>query len=89
MSTDNTVYKLIIPIEMGSDTVVEELNFHKPNLGELTKVRATDPHTRGLEMLVACTDQSRIVLQKLEYDDVTVLLENFLPDFLGIEVEEG
>jgi hypothetical protein len=80
----NSTYTLIVPIEMGTNNIIEVINLHKPTLGELTKVRSTDPYTRGLEMLVACADQPKIVLQKLSYDDTSELMENVLPDFLGM-----
>jgi len=81
-------YKLIVPIEMGQDNVIEKLVLHKPNMGELTKVRAKDENMRALEMLVACSDQPKIVLQKIEYDDVQMLMGEVLPDFLGFAEDE-
>ena len=80
-------YKLIVPIEMGQDNVVEELILHKPNLDELTKVRSKDDNMRALEMLVACSDQPKIALKKLHYDDVQMLMGEVLPDFLGFNEE--
>ena len=85
--TENT-YKLIIPIEMGVDNVVEQLVFHKPTLGELTKVRSSDTYQRAMEMIVCCCDQPAIVIKRLSYEDTNELTENFLPDFLGIQDAE-
>ena len=83
MNKENT-YKLIVPIEIGTDNVIEELHFSKPNLGQLTKVKSMDSYQRSLEMIVACCDQPTIVIKRLEYDDAIAIIEEFLPDFLGI-----
>lgn len=76
-------YTLIIPIEMGKD-VIESLTFHKPTLGELTKVTAKEEFARALEMLVACTDQNKISLQRLSWDDTQAVM-GILADFLGVQ----
>jgi hypothetical protein len=81
------VHQLVVPIELGPDNTIESITLHKPTLGELTKVRSTDNFQRGMEMLIACSDQPKIVLQRLSYDDTIALME-VLPDFLGI-AEEG
>jgi hypothetical protein len=73
---------------MGADNVIEVLNFKKPSLGELTKVRSTDNYQRALEMIVACCDQPTIVVKRLSYEDTHALMEEFLPDFLGIEEQD-
>ena len=80
-------YKLIVPIEMGTDEVVEKIVLHKPTLGELTKVRSRDENMKALEMLVACSDQPKIVLQKIAYEDVQELMGEVLPSFLGFDEE--
>ena len=85
---NDNIYKLIVPIEMGQDNIVEEVKLHKPTLGELTKVRARDDYTKGLEMLVACSDQPKIVLQRLSYDDTQKLMGEVLPDFLDFQEQE-
>jgi len=79
---ENDIYQLIVPIQVG-ENIVEQIVLHKPTLGDLTKVRAKDEYTKGLEMLVACSDQSKVILQRLSFDDVQKLMGEVLPDFLG------
>jgi hypothetical protein len=82
---EKNVYELIEPIELKGKEPLEKLVFHKPTLGELTKVKAEGNYAKGLQMLAACCDQPEPILKRLSYDDTNELMENFLPDFLGIE----
>ena len=82
----SAVYELIEAIEMG-DNVVEQIVLHKPNLGELTAVKATDEYTNGLQMLAACSDQSILLLKRLSFDDAKKLMGEVLPEFLGFTEE--
>lgn len=87
---NNHTYELIVPIEMGTGDntkTIERLVLHKPTMGELTKVRSNEPHQRALEMFVACSDQPKIVLQRLSYEDTMELMENVVPDFLDMKTE--
>lgn len=77
-------YELIVPIEIGDKTITI-LELAKPTLGKLTKVRSDDPYTKALEMLTACcTNASQLELKRLSFDDVQEVMENVLPDFLGL-----
>ena len=83
-------YNLIVPIEMGTEgktghKIIEELNLHKPNLGELCKINGGGgQYSNALGHLIACSDQPKVVLQRLDFEDTKELMENVLPDFLGM-----
>lgn len=79
-------YTLIEPIEIGSKTITE-INLHKPTFGELTKVKSADNYTQAMEMLAACSDQTKIELSRLSFDDTNRLM-GVLVDFLGLEQQE-
>ena len=82
-------YELDSPISMGEgNDPITKIVLHKPNFGELAKVKATHPYGRALEMVVACSDQPLIVIKRMEYEDVQELTEEVLPDFLEIEAPE-
>ena len=75
-------YKLIVPIETGTNTI-DTLIFHKPTLGELTKVKG-EGFEQALDMLACCTNQSKVILKLISYEDSVELMENILPNFLGL-----
>lgn len=92
MSEESTkVYKLIHPIEpvSGDGPAIEELQFHKPTLGELRKNDILDKDgqaTKIAKMLCASTGKPMKILERLHWEDWQKIQEECM-DFLGLQAE--